>query len=199
MGLTSRSTFKQTDTNTVTPFCPVWPLRSSLMNIISVYRKQAFITSSKLATRHSELHSSAHIRIRVHAVARCLTHFSAWTVSSLPNGHLLFILPPLAQLGFITFDDLLLCLLLFLSKCWVIMHKNLHCSACCSPSVSNLRAIRAHTHTHRLSPHGPPNRVVQLACKPASLKCLEKLHSYKCSCSCLTCVFICCRFIYSEL
>lgn len=71
IGLRSRSKtnqLTQAHTNTVTVCCCVGPLRSSLMNIISVYRKQAFITSSRLAVRHTELHSSVHIHTRVHTV-----------------------------------------------------------------------------------------------------------------------------------
>ena len=149
------------------------------MNIISVYRKQAFITSSRLAARHTELHSSAH----THTYRGTLPHISSclhcpaplrlvqgavsirFLASSRPTCFFFFLISP---------SDLPPCLLLLpLSNCspfqsdyaWLFGAT----SACRPPSVSNQSAIKIHTHRH--SPHGPAYCVVhQLTCKPAFIQ-----------------------------
>lgn len=175
IGLRSRSSHKLTDTNTVTLFCPVGPLRSSLMNVISVYGKQAFITSSRLAARHTELHSSARIHtcvcVHIWSVANCLTFFPAFAVPSTQSGlggHLLFWLP-LEHLVFISFSDLSLCLLMSLSKCSPFQNYYAWISALplrVGLHLSPITVLLKYTHRH--SPHGPANCVVnELTCKPA--------------------------------
>ena len=167
IGLRSRRTHELSDTYTVSLLCPTGPLRSSLMNIISVYRKQAFITSSRLATRHTELHSSAHIHIRVHTVARCLAYFPAfcfflshWFRAPSP-----FISLPLAQPFFFYFSQWSPVSELLCMKICTTLRVFLHLS----PIRVLLKRTHTHTHRHRHSPHGPANCVVQLTCKPAFL------------------------------
>lgn len=141
----------QRHTNTATLCCPVGPLRSSLMNIISVYRKQAFITSSRLASRHSELHRSAHIHTCVHTYCCTLPHISSCLhcplLSDWFRGPSSFVWPPLAQLVFISFSDLSLCLLQMLSISELLCVAFWATSACWPPSVSNQSAIKIHTQT----------------------------------------------------
>lgn len=88
-GIEVQSTRRLTDTNAVTLFCPVGPLRSPLMNIISVYRKQAFITSSRLEARqlnYTVLHTCAHQNCatlpRIFSCLQCPLLYASW------GGHL---------------------------------------------------------------------------------------------------------------
>lgn len=139
------------------------------MNIISVYRKQAFITSSRLAARHTELHTYTHMR--THTVAHCLTCLPSFTVPSSETGlggHL----HSSALLVFISFSDLPPCLPLSLSKrspfqsyyawlCALPLRVGLH--------LSPIRVLLKYTHRH--SPHGPAYCVVhQLTCSPAFIQ-----------------------------
>lgn len=92
-----------TDTNTVTLFCPVGPRRSSLMNIVSVYRKQAFITSSRLAARHTELDNSAHTCMCTHGPWHTASHVHHPLIHGWSRRPAHFIQPSLAQHIFISF------------------------------------------------------------------------------------------------
>lgn len=148
------------------------------MNIISVYRKQAFITSSRLAARHTELHSSAHIH--THVCADVLWH----TASHIFLLSLSFRLPLVQgaisirlaasrpNLFFISFSDLPPCLLLSLSKCSPFQSDYAWLSALplrVGLHLSPIRSLLKYTHRH--SPHGPAYCVVhQLTCKPAFIQ-----------------------------
>ena len=155
---------------------PVGPLRSSLMNIISVYRKQAFITSSRLAARHTELHTHTYTHMCTHVPWHTASHIfvpplspplrlveEAITILSAPSHPTSFIsfvwspsLSPRVSLQMLYFSELLCMALCATSACW-------------PPSVSNQSAIKIHTHRH--SPHGPAYCVVhQLSCKPAFIQ-----------------------------
>lgn len=135
--------------------CPVGPLRSSLMNIISVYRKQAFITSSRLAARHTELHSSVHTHTHAHTHCGILPHISSSLHCPLLSDRFRmrspFVWPPLAQLVFISQCDLSLsvfsCLFQILSIAELLCMAFCATSACWLPSVSNQSAIKIHTQT----------------------------------------------------
>lgn len=143
------------------------------MNIISVYRKQAFITSSRLAARHTELHSSAHIHTpscgTLPHISSCIHRplLSDWVRRPSP-----FVWPPLAQLVFISFSDLPPCLLLSLSKCSPFQSDYAWLSALplrVGLHLSPIRVLLKHTHRH--SPHGSAYCVVhQLTCKPAFIQ-----------------------------
>lgn len=153
------------------------PLRSSLMNIISVYRKQAFITSSRLAARHTELHSSAHIhtRVRTRTVAHCLTYLPAFTVASSLTGlggrlHWFGLLSPNLFL-FLSLISLPV-FFLSLSKCSPFQSYYAWLSALplrVGLHLSPIRVLLKYTHRHL--PHGPAYCVVhQLSCKPAFIQ-----------------------------
>lgn len=122
------------------------------MNIISVYRKQAFITSSRQASRHSELHRSAHTH--THTCAHVLwSHIFFFCLhcpllSDLLGGclHSFGLLSPNLFL-FLFLISFSLCLLQMLSISELLCMAFCATSACWPPSVSNQGAIKIHTQT----------------------------------------------------
>lgn len=141
------------------------------MNIISVYRKQAFITSSRLAARHTDLYTYTHMR----TVAHCLTYLPAFAVPSYQTGlgGCLHSFGPLSpKLVFISFPDLPPHLLPSLSKCSPFQSYYAWLSALplrVGLHLSPITVLLKYTHRH--SPHGPAYCVVhQLTCKPAFIQ-----------------------------
>lgn len=146
------------------------------MNIISVYRKQAFITSSRLAARHTELHTHTDTRVRTHAPWHTASHIflpslspplrlvqagiSIRSAPSHPTCFYFFLWSPSLSSP-VSVQTLSISELLCMAFCAT--------SACWPPSVSNQSAIKIHTHRH--SPHGPAYCVVhQLTCKHAFIQ-----------------------------
>lgn len=120
------------------------------MNVISVYRKQAFITSSKLATRHTELHSSTHTH--THTCSHCCSLPNIFSCFYHPSSfgfddRLLFIFACFPKLLFILLNNLPLFLKLFLvsclsPKCCITLHQILRV-------VLHLSPIRVPLEAHR--------------------------------------------------
>lgn len=144
-GIEVQSTRRLTDTNAVTLFCPVGPLRSPLMNIISVYRKQAFITSSRLEARqlnYTVLHTCAHQNCatlpRIFSCLQCPLLYASW------GGHLFSFGVLSCNLFF--FPSFILSSQSPLSLSKRSPFQNYYtfccCSACWPPSVSNQSAIK---------------------------------------------------------
>lgn len=126
------------------------------MNIISVYRKQAFITSSRLAARHTELH--AHTHTCTHTYRGTLPHIFSFLHCPLLSDWLRrpspFFQPPLTRLVLFLLSDPPLCLLVSLSKCstfqsyyaWLSvlpLRVGLH--------LSPIRVLLKYTHTQTLT------------------------------------------------
>lgn len=174
-GIEVQSTRRLTDTNAVTLFCPVGPLRSPLMNIISVYRKQAFITSSRLEARqlnYTVLHTCAHQNCatlpRIFSCLQCPLLYASW------GGHLFSFGVLLCNLFFFPSFILSSQSPLSLSKRSPFQNYYTWISAVALRVGLHLCPISA-IKIHRHSPHGPANSVVhQLTYKPAFLKMYEK-------------------------